>query len=90
MPFSTLSHGSLYPAPRLSSSDAPYRTGQSITITCFGDAESRDAQHVHTCLSDGWDSEVWPDCTPSVPSRGTSSSRTGVLVLGAVYLVLVL
>ena len=87
MPFSTLSHGFLYPAPRLSTYSAPYQTGQSITITCFGDylVTGHVTHHVFTCLWDGWDSEEWPDCTPVVVS-GSTAARTSLIA--AVYLIL--
>jgi len=65
MPFTTLSHGTLHPIPSMT--EAPYKVGQIITISCF----ESDSPSLHKCLWDGWDNESWPDCTPS----GTGSLK---------------
>ncbi|XP_063687284.1 uncharacterized protein LOC134820686 [Bolinopsis microptera] len=80
MPFTSLSHGTLHPIP--THTRAPYKVGQVITISCF----NVQSPSLHECLWDGWDNELWPDCTPS----STKNMRLSGLLITFLILIIVL
>eukprot|EP00116_Pleurobrachia_bachei_P003472 sb/3463734/ len=57
LPLSSISNGNITPAP--SSSGAPYKRGEHVTITCF---KGTGEMLVSECLWDGWEREDWPEC----------------------------